>query len=163
MQRWRVRLTGLSDGGLGSTNKLAIDNSENIWISSSSNSSVSKFSSAGTPLSSSTGYTGGGLSTPVGIAIDGSGNAWVANQGNNSITELTSAGVAVSSSSGFTGSGMNANVTGIAIDGSGDVWVANSRNYCTTSITEFIGAATPVVTPLVVNLISPYSALAYKP
>ncbi len=48
----------------------------------------------------------------------------------------------------------------VAIDGSGDVWVANT-GY--TSVTELIGAAAPVVTPIVANLISPYSAPASKP
>jgi hypothetical protein len=35
------------------------------------------------------------------------------------------------------------------VDGSGDIWVANSGSY---KVTEFIGLATPVVTPLAVGV-----------
>ena len=42
---------------------------------------------------------------------------------------------------------------GIAIDGSGNVWVSNLQG---NSLTEIVGAATPVVTPIVANLKSPY-------
>ena len=41
------------------------------------------------------------------------------------------------------------NPSGIAIDGSGDVWVSNNGN---STVSEFIGAATPVVTPLSVGV-----------
>jgi hypothetical protein len=41
-----------------------------------------------------------------------------------------------------------------------NVWVPNKG---ANSITEFIGAATPVVTPVVANLITPYTTPASKP
>jgi hypothetical protein len=37
----------------------------------------------------------------------------------------------------------------LAIDGSGDVWVTNNGN---STVSEFIGAAVPVVTPLAVGV-----------
>jgi hypothetical protein len=37
----------------------------------------------------------------------------------------------------------------LAIDGSGDVWVTNNGN---SSVTEFIGAGVPVITPLAVGV-----------
>jgi hypothetical protein len=71
----------------------------------------------------------------------------------------SSSRTALSGSNGYTGGGLNGPL-GIAVDGSGNVWVAN---YKSKSITEFVGAATPVVTPMVANLISPYSAPASRP
>jgi len=124
-----------------------------LWASNYTSSSVSELllNSDGTVTVASTGYTGGGLSYPHGIAVDGAGNVWVANHGGNTITELQGAngsnpGQAISSSSGF---GKDANLRepyGIALDASGDVWVAN---FGLSTITEFLGAGTPVKTPLV--------------
>jgi len=41
--------------------------------------------------------------------------------------------------------------SGIAIDGSGDVWVGNQYGY-PSFLTEFIGAGTPVITPIAAGL-----------
>jgi streptogramin lyase len=99
----------------------------------------------------STGYTSGGIDHPNGIAIDGAGNVWVANYHGNDLTELVGAysssqGDPLSPSTGF---GADAGLLlpfGIAIDASGNIWVSN---YGASTITEFVGAAAPVKTPLV--------------
>ena len=54
------------------------------------------------------------------------------------------AATAMSGTSGYQG-GVLSNPSFLAIDASGDVWVAN---YGNNTVTELIGAATPVVTPL---------------
>ena len=54
-------------------------------------------------------------------------------------------GAAISGSSRVYGSGING-PHGIAIDGSGNVWVANQNS---SILTEIVGAAAPVVTPIV--------------
>jgi streptogramin lyase len=124
-----------------------------LWTSNYSTSSVSELEldSGGAATVISTGYTGGGVSYPEGIAVDGAGNVWVANHGGNSISELQGAdgsnpGQAISSASGY---GKDANLRepyGIALDASGDVWVAN---FGLSTLTQFLGAGTPVKTPLV--------------
>jgi hypothetical protein len=38
---------------------------------------------------------------------------------------------------------------GIAIDGSGDLWIMNENN---SNVIEFIGVATPVITPIAAGL-----------
>jgi hypothetical protein len=48
----------------------------------------------------------------------------------------------------------------IAIDGSGNVWVTNPGGGDEGDLVEFVGVATPVVTPTVANLISPYGSHA---
>jgi len=44
-------------------------------------------------------------------------------------------------------------VAGMAIDGSGNIWISN---YYLESLVEVVGAAAPVVTPIVANLKTPY-------
>ena len=135
---------------------LAIDANNNIWSANYSTSSVSLVSSAGTVISS--GYTGGGLDQPSGIAVDGNGMVWVTNYHGASFTKLagagsTSPGAALSPSTGF---GVDANLVepyAVAIDASGNVWISNFATVPAAgqvgTITEFVGLAAPVNTPLV--------------
>jgi DNA-binding beta-propeller fold protein YncE len=61
------------------------------------------------------------------------------------VSEFNSSGTAISPSGGFQGGSMNDPI-GIAIDASGNVWVSNDFD---ASITQLIGAAAPVKTPLI--------------
>ena len=130
---------------------IAIDAHGNLWLADgiSENSGVEEMSATGVNLSPYGGYTGGGTLEPKSVAIDGNGNVWVANSGNDSVSEFNASGSPLSPAppptylGGFTGAGLH-NPQGLSIDGAGDVWVTNVY-----SVTEFIGAAAPVVTPLV--------------
>jgi hypothetical protein len=64
------------------------------------------------------------------------------------VVEISTAGAIVSGSNGFVGGSMNSPF-GIAVDGSGDVWITSSAS---NAVTEFIGVAAPVVTPLSVGV-----------
>jgi streptogramin lyase len=150
---------GDTGGGLSRPIGVAVDPSGNIWVANQSGNSLSKFpNSLPSSVSSSSAFTGGGLSQPVGIAIDSGGNAWVANNYIPSLSKFSGTGIAISPSSGYTAGGLGT-PNSVAIDASGDVWATNGIG----SVTELIGAASPVVTPIVSNLISPYSAPASKP
>ncbi len=139
---------GDNGGGLDGPIALAIDNSGNIWVANDTGSSISEFNSSGSPVSA-TAYTGGGLNQPIGIAIDGAGNVWTSNYAGNSLSEFNSGGVAISPSTGYQAGLFEP--YGVAIDGSGNVWTGNAGGSGTT-LTEFVGAATPVVTPLAVGV-----------
>jgi len=150
--------TGFTGGGLADPWGLAIDTSGNVWVADSSTGAnrISLLGSSGSAISSSAGYTGGGLNIPEGIAIDGAGNVWVANRGStnviapfppSSISEFNSSGTAISPSTGYQ-AGLNLSLR-LAIDGSGNVWVSNAS---LNTVTEFVGLASPVVTPIVGNL-----------
>lgn len=142
-------VNGYTNGGLNFPAGVAIDSAGNAWIPDLEGNSVTVLSNSDSAVSGATGYSGGGLSGPDFIALDGSGNAWITNRMNsvNSISEISHAGIALSPSNGFRAGGL-ASPYQIAVDGSGDVWVTNSF----TTITEFIGAATPVITPLAAGL-----------
>lgn len=147
-----------SGGGLSQPLAIAIDGSNSVWFTNNDGSnSVTKLTSAGAAASGSP-FTGGGLiDGPNADAIDGSGNAWFATGACDCLAELSNAGTAISGTNGYV-SAYSAAGNGVAIDGSGNAWVLGS-----VSVTEFIGAATPVVTPMAANLTSPYSAPASKP
>jgi len=132
------------DGASG----LAFDQSGNLWVANFFGDSVSEISSAGTVVSN--GYIGGGITHPQGIAVDGAGNVWVANYRGPSITELAgarsaSSGKVLSPVAGFAPDASLLEAYAIAIDASGNLWVTNFGN---NTLTEFVGLAAPVKTPL---------------
>lgn len=128
---------------------LAVDNSNHIWFSTHG-SNVVVLNNNGTVLAT---YTGGGVQYSQGICMDGAGDAWVVNttfSGNDPglLSEFSNGGTALTSSAGYKFATM-LSPTAIAVDGSGDVWVTNRGN---STVSEFIGAAVPVATPLAYGL-----------
>jgi hypothetical protein len=141
-------------GGLYSPYAIAIDSQGNAWVPNVNGGSISKFSASGLTISPvGSGYSGGGTgggTFPRAIALDGANNVWVANFGSGgSLSEFNSSGTALTPSSGLgTSSGMTSPVT-LAIDGSGNLWTGNNvPGGGAGTITEFIGLAAPVITPL---------------
>ena len=103
-----------------------------------------------------------------GIAIDGSGRVFVTTYGSgtnnnysNWIGEYSSGGTSLTPVGGFhdATSGCQ-DASGMAIDGSGNVWVSCGSP---SGVMQYVGLATPVVTPLVANLKAPYNAPASRP
>jgi hypothetical protein len=151
---------------------VAFDGAGDAWMNSlNSNDSalvLAKLNSSGGLLSSPGGYqscTSHGIegslivacfwSDPSPFALDGAGNVWsavaweMATNGPNpnptftyGVGEMSNTGTVLSGATGYTGGTIHA-MQGIAIDGGGDVWVL----YTSGTLAEFIGAATPVVTP----------------
>jgi streptogramin lyase len=128
---------------------VAVDSSDNVWSANFYSNSVGLVSSAGNVLSSS-GFTGGGLSSPRGIAVDGAGNAWVVSEHGSSLAEFASAssaspGAVLSAAGGLGTDAKLLEPYAVAIDAAGNIWVSN---YGSNTLTEFIGVAAPVKTPL---------------
>ena len=98
------------------------------------------------------------------IAIDGSGHLWLMtnfntnNQQPASLAELSASGSSLNSNQSAPGFVCGDSVcpsfsdgpASIAVDGSGNVWVLTQSNSST--VTEFVGVATPVVTPLALGV-----------
>jgi hypothetical protein len=136
----QITSSAFTGGGLNVPNNVAIDHSGNLWLTNQ-DGSLSKFSSTGTALSGA-GYSNGGLGPSSGLGVDGFGNVWTANTA--SLSELSNNGTLLSGSTGYQVSGMVAPIS-LALDGSGNVWITGSSS---NTLTEVVGAAAPVVTPL---------------
>ena len=127
-----------------------------MWIANYYGNSVSELTSSGTDLSKG-GYTGGGVDHPQGIAIDGAGNVWVANYRSSYLTELAGASAAtpgafLSPSSGLGGDANLLEAYAIAVDASGNLWISN---FGSNILTQFVGLASPVRTPLIGPPVAP--------
>ncbi len=137
---------------------MAIDRGGNAWTTLTHN--VAKISDAVAVVG--TYSTGSGI--PQDIFFDGLNRAWVSNYTGSttkpgSVIVYDDSGNLISPLAGYTGSGIipGGQVPGgIAIDGSGNVWITgvaltSSGTFSQTgnAVAELIGAAAPVVTPLI--------------
>jgi hypothetical protein len=152
--------TGITGAGFFGGAALAIDHSNNVWaVAEGNDAQVSKISPNGVILSG-TGYSvgvGGKNQGGATIAIDGDGDAWIPIYGSPSIAELSNSGVTLSGNNGY-GGGVADAPGSIALDGAGDAWVPSSiftpsgergvGGVYTWRITELLGVAAPVVTPI---------------
>ncbi len=169
-------------GGQGQVEPIAIDNGNKVWTGSyssvaSNTGQISNINAnaTGTNFISSTAVTATtdpALNAIQKLALDGAGNIWVASG------STTASGVSEFSNTGAVISPANTNgfahtfngVDKVAIDGSGNVWVGNTGTAATATvpafITEIVGQAVPVVTPIAAGLpVTPGGAsrLASKP
>jgi streptogramin lyase len=142
--------SGFTDFVTGSgPSGLAIDAAGNVWVANFYANSVGLVSAAGKVLSGS-GFTNASLIQPQGIAVDAAGNAWVASYHGSSLTELASAssvkpGSILSPAAGWAPDSQLLEPYAVAIDASGNLWISN---FGSNTLTEFIGLAAPVKTPL---------------
>ncbi len=141
-----------TDSALQGTVNVALDSSNGVYAVGSitgavSQVALSQFSSAGTaasydPVSSPSGSASG---VYPGIVVTSANNVILTNS-------VTSGGLqAVTLGASPTGNNYGSLNTpiGIAVDLSGDVWTANSGD---STVSEFVGLAKPVTTPLSVNV-----------
>ncbi len=136
---------------------LAIDASGYVWAANYYGNSVSRIAAGGAVASGSP-YTGGTLTTSSAIAVDGAGSVWVGNFREQLLTELAGSGAVkpgavISPAAGWASdAGLN-QPSGLAVDASGNVWVSNFapamvQNVAEGTVTELVGVAGPVKTPL---------------
>jgi streptogramin lyase len=129
------------------TSAIALDQNGAVWISDYGASAVVQISSTGSVWQT---YKSAGVFYPEDLAIDGAGSVWVSNFRGNTISGLTGAtggatSTAISPTAGF---GLDAGLVqpfGIALDASGNIWVTN---FAGNSVTQFVGLASPVKTPM---------------
>jgi sugar lactone lactonase YvrE len=135
---------------------LAIDQSGNVWVPNFDSNSISEISGAGTVLSHG-GFTSASLDDPDYIAIDGAGTVWISNYRGPSLTELAGStasvpGTVLSPAGGLGSDAALLEAYSLAIDASGNLWVSNKGN---NTLTQFIGLAAPVRTPLIGPPVAP--------
>jgi hypothetical protein len=151
---------GYTGGGLNDPYGIIVDNGPLIITANENDSSWSLFSDTGTADSPSSGFSDG-VTNPFSVALDGSASVWFASS-NGTLEKINVAGNIVSGPKGFT-DGYTNGFVGMAIDGSGNVWAVRPygiNGLSTGSLTEFVGAGTPLVTPVVANLKAPYGTQA---
>jgi streptogramin lyase len=123
---------GFPGAGLNQSYGIAIDGSDNVWVTNEQSvtgannhhsGSVSEFSPAGVELSGY-GFTGGGAYYPLAAAADSTGVIWIADYGSSAATLLlASNGSAVSGGSGY-GTSALPFTSAVAVDASHNAWLA---------------------------------------
>ena len=139
-------------GGLNYGSFLAIGQANSIFVANDNNT-LSIFDSTGVPITSSA------IPEPVQnqaytIALDGANTAFIASNiiDPSSIERIATSGSTVVSTT-YGQSILHYAFTNVAVDGSGNVWIGdlyedNYPDIPSQRIVEFVGLATPVVTPL---------------
>jgi len=111
---------------------VAVDASDNVYVSDSGHARIQKFTSSGTYLShwGSSGTGNGQFHSPAGIAVDAAGNVFVADRNNHRIQKFTSSGVYLTQW-GSLGSaqGQFDEPCDVAVDATGNVYVADWQNH----------------------------------
>lgn len=117
-----------------------------------SGGTLTEYNSSGFLITPSS-ITAADFAGPVWVATDSAGDLWVTNNTGHSVTEITRGGTG--SNPTFTATvpftdtaAPMSGPMGIAIDFSGNVWVANN-GAATGALTELLGAAAPVQTPVI--------------
>jgi sugar lactone lactonase YvrE len=139
-------------------NGMAVDGNGNAWIAEQGATSGSGLTeivpTAISPYYTEHDYTGGGLNIPNGVSADPSGLIFTSNTASSSMSVFNSSGTALSAANtglagSFTSAGTAYTVLSsprqAALDQAGNLWVPNGGG---TWVTEFLGVATPVLTPL---------------
>ena len=157
-----------TEGGSGMLfPELAADAAGNIWGASNAGSlcEVKPYAGNGSLLiPKCSDFTVYNFFTPQGLAFDGAGTLWVASPGGGntpviqpSILPLVPSLLSSNNPNYLASSSLAAGPMRVAVDGSGNVWVLMSNN----TVTEYVGVATPVVTPIALGLAN--KKLAVKP
>jgi tripartite motif-containing protein 71 len=115
---------------------LAVDGSNNVYMTKKSTDQIQKFDATGTLLQEfgGSGNGNGQLNDPSAIAIDGSGNIYVLDTGNTRIQKFDPSGSYLTQWGSFGDCSLSCSdgqvkaPTGIAVDGSGHVFVADTGN-----------------------------------
>jgi tripartite motif-containing protein 71 len=118
---------GSGDGQFEEPGGIAVDSSDNVFVSDTLNNRIQEFDSSGAlvRIIGTSGTGNGQLKFPRGLAIDAAGNLWVADAGNQRIQEFTTTGNFVQQ---FGGTPQMQSPIDLDFDSSGNVWVADQNN-----------------------------------
>jgi sugar lactone lactonase YvrE len=135
---------------IGGPDGIAVDQRGYVWVANQIGNSITELANDGTVVSSGYSDNKASILAPQGIAIDGAGHVWVANLHSHTITELAgstaaSPGAILSPTAGYASDAGFIEAYAIVVDSSGNLWVTDFNNG---TLTEIVGLATPVKTPV---------------
>ncbi len=132
-----------TDGLMIAPGGVATDSTHSrVWTAATGINAIVGLTGAGAAVSGEPFATG--VTLPMAVAVDGAGTVWTANYATaGTLSAFTFGGALVTPASGL---GSLSQPTNLAIDGSGNVWVTSMGD---SSVTQFIGLASAVATPLV--------------
>lgn len=143
---------GYPASSLNQPTGISLDGSGNVWTINNVGSTITKITNTGTLIAPSAPQPS--IANAYVLSIDGVGGAWYANcraacganttSPDNLTHVLASQGQATGTADGYQDAKLS-RVGTSAIDGSGNVWVTNNGGG---TVTEFVGLASPVITPL---------------
>jgi hypothetical protein len=141
---------GYTGDGLNQPTNVSIDGAGRIFTVNNNSSLVSVINGADGSSASTTGYAVG-ISNANDLAVDGNDTVWYANcsascgtPGADNVGHFTAAGALVPGSTALENTSFS-HVSDLAIDGSGNLWISNTGGQ---SVTELIGLAGPITTPV---------------
>ncbi len=149
---------GYAPNGLSQPVSISIDASDHVFTINNNSSLITEINGGDGSLVAPP-ATPPTLSNAYVLAIDGAGGAWYANcracssPNNGSPDNLVHVAPNGTQASGTADGYQDAHLNYVgtaAIDGAGNVWVTSNGAGGTGSVTEFLGVAAPVVTPLAV-------------
>jgi streptogramin lyase len=132
--------TGFPGTGLAQSYGIAVDGSDNVWVTNEQSvtgannhhdGSISKFSPAGVEQSGY-GYTVGGIYYPSAVASDTNGTIWIADYGSSSATLLNNDGTAISGSGGYAASALPF-TSAVAVDANHNAWFAVQKGVASVT------------------------------
>ena len=174
---------GFTGAGLNAPSGVAIGLGSRIWAVNTQFSSqtgqqtqpasFSVLTNTGAAITGNAGYGNGGSGVANIVAIDGAGSAWTAlcvsqcvgGPSPDAVVQVSFSGAVLSPAGGFQNPGLQA-PQAVAIDASGNVWVANSAgrsNSTPGSITQLVGLAAPVKTPVVAQISGVSNLIGTRP
>jgi sugar lactone lactonase YvrE len=134
---------------------MAFDNNGNLYVSDSTENTVSRVTPDGTVTTFVS--ASAGLSNPYGLAFDKSGNLFVTNAGKNTVNEVTPDGTVTTFVSAFAGLSFP---RGLAFDSSGNLYVSSWANNSVSKVTP--GGIVTIFVPSSAGLAYP-EGMAFDP
>jgi hypothetical protein len=141
-------------------NQIAADGSGRIWVPNPAGgdgfcavqpANTVLLYSAACPSGNSGGGSGfNSIFDPQGIAVDGAGYVWIANAGSTSVgvvpnlTEIDGSALSQSEYVSYQSSSLSEGTERLGVDRAGNIWVLLANE----TVTEYVGIATPAVTPI---------------
>jgi DNA-binding beta-propeller fold protein YncE len=122
---------GTNNGQLEYPEGVAVDSSNNVYVSDANNNRIEKFDGNGTYLTQwgNYGTYNGQFAGPEGIAVDGSNNVYVADEANDRIEKFDSSETYLTQWGSFgTDNGQFEGAVSVAVDSSNNVYVVDGNN-----------------------------------